>query len=81
MVTHEFCGSCITEEFFRGETGFGGAAAWPGANMGDEPSVVRLMDAKAVLEFEKWCHTSLCLCCMSAPCGLFVRKNGALVAK
>ena len=36
-MTHEFYGSGITEDFWRGATGFGGAAAWPGAKMGDVP--------------------------------------------
>ena len=60
-VTHEFCGSGINEEFCRGATGFGGVAPWIGAKMGDEPSVVRLMDAKAVVTFEKCSPTSPCV--------------------
>ena len=60
-MTHEFCGSCITEELYRGAIGFGGVAAWPGAKMGDKPSVVRLMDAKVVVAFEKWSPTSMCV--------------------
>ena len=58
-MTHEFCGSGITKEFCRG-AGIGGATAWLGAKMVYEPGVVRLMDAKAVVAFEKWSPTTLC---------------------
>ena len=47
MVTYEFCGSGITEEFCTGATSFGGDAAWRGAKMG--------------VAFEKWPPTSLCV--------------------
>ena len=60
-VTHKFCGSGINEEFCRGATGIKGDAVWPGAIMVDEPGVVDLMDAKAVVAFEQWSPTSLCV--------------------
>ena len=60
-MTHEFCGSGITEEVCRETTGIGGDAAWLGAKMVDTPGVVHLMDAKAVVAFEKWSPTSMCV--------------------
>ena len=58
-VTHKFCGFGITEEFCRGAARLGDAAAWRGGKMGDEPSVVRPKDAKAVVAFENSSPTSL----------------------
>ena len=60
-VTHEFCGSSIIEEFCRGVTSFGGYAVWRGTTMGDMPSVVYLMDAKAGMPYELRLSTSLCV--------------------
>ena len=58
-VTHEFCGYGITEEFCREANAVGGLAAWAGAKMVDGPGVAHLVDAKAVVAFEKWSPTSL----------------------
>ena len=61
MVTCDFCGYGITEDLCREAAGVGGDAARPGEKMVDRPDVVYLVDAKAVVAFEKWFPTSLCV--------------------
>ena len=48
-----------SQKRFVGEC-FGGDVVWPSATVGGMPSVVRLVDAKVEMAFEKWPSTSLC---------------------
>ena len=58
-VTNEFCGSGITEEFYRGFLGFGADAAGPRAMVGCVLSVDGLVDMEVQMAYEKWPSTSL----------------------
>ena len=45
----------------RKAAGVRGDAAWPDARVVDGPGVVHLVDATAMVAFEKWSPTSLCV--------------------